>query len=305
MVAKHHCQRRQQDKLIHKALTIIGQSQRGTGSHCKNWSQSYKIHPTHSTSRCCDNRVHSSSGLFNLNVIRNASGTHSCFFLGNCTMILLSVPYLIAAVLNLSAHIIYLCNLHFSLAQSQHLTIHHWNGIIKLVLFSLNLFYTKWACGTFTFTLAMLFICYGLHYFHSLFCCYNTIIVLVTFKLICSVFIQPEMISLLKHAAHVPACHNIQECVFFSEKEMPSSCRSLNTCNVNFGSRGQGKLKGTLQKTAQLSPLQSNSIFQKLTCGMWLALQGLKRHVPLLHVFFSFLFWDKVSFAARRTYNSG
>lgn len=72
--------------------------------------------------------------------------------------------------------------------------------------------------------------------FFSLFCCYKTIIVLVTFKLICSVFIQPE----IKHAAHVPACHNIQECVFFSEKEMPSSCRYLNTCNVNFGSRGQG-----------------------------------------------------------------
>lgn len=151
-------------------------------------------------------------------------------------MILLSVPYLIAAVLDLSAHIIYLCNLLFSLAQSQHLTIHHWNGITKLVLFSLRLFHTKWACGTFTFTLAMLFMCYGLHYFFSLFCCYKTTIVLVTFKLICSVFIQPE----IKHAAHVPACHNIQECVFFSEKEMPSSCRYLNTCNVNFGSRGQG-----------------------------------------------------------------
>lgn len=215
-------------------------------------------------------------------------------------MILLSVPYLIAAVLDLSAHIIYLCNLLFSLAQSQHLTIHHWNGITKLVLFSLRLFHTKWACGTFTFTLAMLFMCYGLHYFFSLFCCYKTTIVLVTFKLICSVFIQPE----IKHAAHVPACHNIQECVFFSEKEMPSSCRYLNTCNVNFGSRGQGS-KVHKKKTAQLSPLQSNSIFQKLTCGMWLALQGLKRHVPLLHVFFSFLSWCKVSFAARRTYRYG
>lgn len=218
-------------------------------------------------------------------------------------MILLSVPYLIAAVLDLSAQNIYLCNLLFSLAQSQHLTIHLWNGIPKLVLFSLSLFHTKWACGTFTFTLAMLFMCYGLHYFHSLFCCYKTIIVLVTFKLMCSVFIQPEMISLLKHAAHVPACHNIQECVFFSEKEMPSSCRSLNTCNVNIGSRGQGsKVHYKKQHSCLLCrAIQYSKNWHVVCdwhCRVW------KDMFPC-YMFFSFLSWDKVSFAARRTYNSG
>lgn len=279
MVAKHHCQRCQQDQQTNSQ----GFNHYWPESKRNRKSLQKLLSIIENTSH--PHRVHSPSGLFNLAVIRNDSGTHSCCFLGNCTTILLSVPYLIAAVLDLSAQNISLCNLLFSLAQSQHLTIHLWNGITKLVLFSLSLFHTKWACGTFIFTLAMLFMCYGPHYFYSLFCCYKTIIVLVTFKLICSVFIQPEMISLLKHAAHVPACHNIQECVLFSEKEMPSSCRSLNTCNVNFGSRGQGS-KLHYKKTAQLSPLQSNSIFQKLTCGMWLALQGLKRHVPLLHVFF-------------------